>query len=150
MNQKNTLTLLFVLAALLAGSVTLNIMQASGAEDPNYQKARTNTLSIIKDIRKTGTLVENNSVEGWMTFSYDTGTGRVATAKVWITPNATMTRVRATTGADGVIGGVSILPIEQWDFVVGETIFILFTNSAEHSRLEASTVIAGDLLPLSN
>lgn len=150
MNQKTALPLLFAITALCAGSITLNIMQASSVQDPNFQKAKTGVLSVIKDTRRTGTVVQNNSDEGWMLVSLDTSTGQPATYKIWLVPHATITRVSTATGTDGVITTVSVLPIEQTDLRTGEMVYVQFTNSPERNRLEAATVTAGDLLPLTN
>ncbi len=150
MTQKSTAPFLFALSALLAGSITLNVMQANATKDPNLQRAKANVVGVIKDTRRSATLLQNNTDAGWMIISYDAGMGRTATAKIWLAPNATMSRIHGTPGADGVIANVSVEPLEQTGFQIGEQIYIQFTNSLERSRLEANTVVAGDLLPLTN
>lgn len=147
MNSKIYLLFLGIVTFLLAGSVTANLLQLQSARRAPLEKIRSETLADYPNIRKVGNVIENNTADRWIIIAHEDVYGSPEKLRLWLTPGASIVRVEVAK-ISGVIEEGQIKIIGQKDIALGETVYVVATNSLEHNRIETGQIIAGDLLPL--
>ena len=149
MNNKLELIFIFLLCTLLSGSIVLNLIQFNLAHTASISKARTSVAQNADHIRRIGSVTENNTDERYLIFSYQESDASTGETKVWITDATGIGRI-IPKKEKGIIETISIAPIEQKDIHLGDEVYINMDSSVTNDRLEAASILLGELLPITN
>lgn len=146
MNAKALLVLLSITTLLFAASLVLNLLQYAQARQIPWQQARQNLERTLRDTRVVGALVENNTAEGYIVLRYQEVDGLSQKIKIALSQNTALRRTGGTLEGD-VFTKMSVVQISQSDLVLGQEVYALISGAASKDRLEANTIVVGDLLP---
>ena len=147
MNNKTIYTILFILSAITAGSIAINILQVRSTLDPVLEQDRGTLAFSLQLIRRSGVIASSTPSTGLVEIEYHGTGGTPADMQVWVTSGTLIQRTHMGTSTDGIVRSMSVEPITQADLQVGEPVYMGIVNSVANNRFEASLITVGDVLP---
>lgn len=136
------------LSALLAGSVTLNVLQLREHEELNLRKDRAGFSGTVAELRRTGAIVRVDPGERSVTVSYTNEKGQGEALKAYLKTGTSIQRVVAVRSEDGMVTSLQFEPIPVDQLRAGDDVYVVVRHIVEKGHFEANVVWTGDLLPL--